>query len=252
MDIGLSERVVIITGGSRGIGRAAASAFARERARVLITFHSDPARAEVVVDELRRAGADAAAARFDLSAPESLGEAGAVALERWGRIDVLINNAVEWAAESAWGQPFEAVARSTWLPLMEANFGGYYAAIQAVLPAMRARSWGRIVNISSTIAVDGMAGSGPYAAAKSALHGLTRTLAAELGPIGILSNVVMPGLTLTENNLERMTLSERDEYAQASPICRLLRPEEVVPIVVLLASAANTAINGEIIRANGG
>jgi 3-oxoacyl-[acyl-carrier protein] reductase len=135
MDYGFSDRVVIVTGGSRGIGRAAALAFARERARVLITFHSDPTRADAVVDQLRSAGAEAAAARFDLGAPDRLSGAAAAALERWGRIDVLVNNAVQWGTGESWGKPFESLDRTSWMPLVEANFGGYYAAIQAVLPA---------------------------------------------------------------------------------------------------------------------
>lgn len=250
MDLELSERTVIVTGGSRGIGRAAALAFARERARVMITFHSDAARAETVVDEIRAAGGDAAAARFDLAEPASIDAVAAAAIERWGRIDALVNNAVQWG--TSWDQPFERVERDDWRGRIEANLGGAYAAIQAVLPAMRARSWGRIVNLSSTIAVDGMAGSGPYAAAKGALHGLTRTLSVELASSGILTNAVMPGLTLTEANLERLPQEVRDEYAKAAPIRRLLRPDEVVPIIVFLASAANTAITGEVIRASGG
>src|SRR5207247_1844223 len=121
-----------------------------------------------------------------------------------------------------------------WRPVFEANLEGHYAAIQAVLPSMRARGWGRIVNVSSAIAVDGLPGAGPYGAAKAALHGLTRTLARELGPAGILTNVVMPGFTLTESNLERAPAALREQVAQASPIRRLLTPAEVVPTIVFL------------------
>jgi 3-oxoacyl-[acyl-carrier protein] reductase len=108
------------------------------------------------------------------------------------------------------------------------------------------------VNISSGIAVDGFAGSGPYAAAKAALHGLTRTLCKELGPAGILVNVVMPGLTLTERNAARLPAELRAQVEQNSPIRRVLPPEEVAPMIVFLCSAANTAVTGEIIRASGG
>jgi NAD(P)-dependent dehydrogenase (short-subunit alcohol dehydrogenase family) len=251
MNLGLADRVVIVTGGSRGIGRAAALAFAAERARVVITYRADRARAETVVGELRAAGAEAAAVRFDLAARAPLSAATA-ALERWGRIDALVNNAVDWGEASSWEQRFEEVDRDRWRSMIEANLEGHVAAIQSVLPAMRARSYGRIVNLSSTIAADGMSGSGPYAAAKGALHGLTRTLAVELAPGGILTNAVMPGLTLTETNLERLPEEARAEAARAEPIGRLLTPEEVVPIVVFLASAANTAVNGQIVRASGG
>jgi 3-oxoacyl-[acyl-carrier protein] reductase len=124
--------------------------------------------------------------------------------------------------------------------------------IRAVLPAMRARTWGRIVNVSSGIAVDGFPGAGPYATAKAGLHGLTRTLSKELGRAGILVNVVMPGLTLTERMLGMLPASVKEERSNASPIGRLLPPEEVAPTIVFLSSAANTAVTGEIIRASGG
>jgi 3-oxoacyl-[acyl-carrier protein] reductase len=253
MDLGLTDRVVIVTGGSRGIGRAAALAFARERAHVLLTYRNDGSRAEAVAADLRRGGTEAAAVYLDLGVRESIVAAVKVALDRWGRIDVLVNNAVQWGTRGPFeAPPFEEVEPDYWRPLLEANVEGPYAAIQAVLPAMRARSWGRIVNVSSGIAVDGLPGAGPYAAAKAALHGLTRTLAKELGPAGILTNVVMPGLTLTERTLERLPATLREQIAQGSPIRRLLPPEEVVPTIVFLASAANTAVTGEIIRASGG
>jgi len=253
MDLGLEGRVVLVTGGSRGIGRAAALAFGRERARVALTFHSDRERADAVVAELRAAGGEALAVPMALGDHASIAGAVSMVIARWQRVDVLINNAVQWGTRGPWeAPPFEAVEPADWRPLLEVNVEGHYRAIQCALPGMRASGWGRIVNVSSAIAVDGLAGAGPYAAAKAALHGLTRTLAKELGPSGILSNVVMPGLTLTERNRERMPAAVRDEVARSSPIRRLLSPEEVVPTIVFLGSAANTAVTGEVIRASGG
>jgi len=253
MDLGLEGRVVLVTGGSRGIGRAAALAFGRERARVALTFHSDRERADAVVGDLRAAGADALAVPMALDDDASIRAAVGAVLDRWAQVDVLVNNAVQWGTHGPWdAPPFEEVEPSSWRPLLEVNVEGHYRAIQCVVPSMRTRRWGRIVNVSSGIAVDGLAGAGPYAAAKAALHGLTRTLAKELGPDGILTNVVMPGLTLTERNRERIPAVMRDEVARSSPIRRLLAPEEVVPTIVFLASAANTAVIGEIVRASGG
>jgi 3-oxoacyl-[acyl-carrier protein] reductase len=136
--------------------------------------------------------------------------------------------------------------------LLRANTEGPYAAIQAAVRSMRARGWGRIVNVSSGIAVDGLPGAGPYAFAKAGLHRLTRTLSKELGPAGILVNVVMPGATLTERNLAWMPDAVRQHIAEQSPIRRMLPPEEVVPAIVFLCSAVNTALTREIIRASGG
>jgi 3-oxoacyl-[acyl-carrier protein] reductase len=198
-------------------------------------------------------GREALAVALDLASGESIHAAAKAALERWGRIDVLVNNAVQWGARGPFEMPpFEQMPLDEWRTIFRTNAEGAYTAIQAVLPSMRERAWGRIVNVSSGIAVDGLPGSGPYAAAKSSLHGLTRTLAKELGPAGVLVNVVMPGFTLTERALEKVPASHRESAERASPIRRILPPEEVVPTIVFLGSAANTAVTGEAVRASGG
>ncbi len=254
MDLGLTGKAVLVTGGSRGIGRATALAFAREGARVAVTYSTARERAEQVVADLVAAGArDAAAFPMQLADAESIRTAVDGIVERFGAVDVLVNNAVSWGDVGPWEAPlFEHRAATSWRPVLEANVEGHYHAIQRVLPSMRARSWGRIVNVSSTVAADGLPGSGPYGAAKAALHGLTRTLAKELGPAGILANVVMPGLTLTEGNVERIPAASLEPIAAETPLRRLLRAEEVAATIVFLGSAANTALTGEIVRASGG
>jgi 3-oxoacyl-[acyl-carrier protein] reductase len=254
MDFGLIGKTVLVTGGSRGIGRAAAMAFAREGARVAVTYATLRERAESVATDLANAGAlEAVALHMKLAEPESIRIAVDQVVERFGGVDVLVNNAVFWGDVGPWNAPlFEHRTPSSWRPVLEANVEGHYLAIQHALPSMREQSWGRIVNVSSTVAADGLAGSGPYGTAKAALHGLTRTLALELGPAGILVNVVMPGLTLTESNVERFPPATLEPIAAATPLRRLLRPEEVAATVVFLGSAANTAVTGEIVRASGG
>ena len=253
MDLGLSQRVVIVTGSSRGIGRAAAVLFAKEGARVAVTFHDQRKKAEEVVDEIHRAGGEALAVNLDLVSIESIHVAAQFVIKQWGHIDILVNNAVHWGERSLSNMPpFEELPAEEWRAFLRANIDGHYAAIQAVLPSMRAKGFGRIVNISSGVAADGVPGTGPYAAAKAALHVLTRTLSKELGSAGILVNVVMPGLTLTERIATMIPADTRDRIAQASPIRRLLLPNEVAPAIVYLCSAANTAVTGEIIRASGG
>jgi 3-oxoacyl-[acyl-carrier protein] reductase len=253
MNLGLDERVVVVTGSSRGIGKAAARLFAAEGAKVAVTYRSNRTEAEAVVAAIGRAGGQAMALPLDLASVSSIQAASSASLARWGRIDVLVNNAVHWGARRPWEAPrFEALPAHEWQEILRVNVEGAYAAIQAVVPSMRARGWGRIVNVSSGVAVDGVPGTGPYAAAKAALHGLTRTLAKELGPDGILVNVVMPGLTLTERNAAELPAAAREQMEKASPIRRLLAPEEVVPLIVFLCSAMNTAVTGEIIRASGG
>jgi 3-oxoacyl-[acyl-carrier protein] reductase len=253
MDFGLDGRVALVTGSSRGIGKAAALSFARERARVAVTYRHQRDKADAVVSEIRQAGGEAMAAMLDLASVDSINAAVGEVLARWGNIDILVNNAVEWGTRPPWNAPrFEELPPDEWRAVLRANTEGAYAAIQAVLPSMRSRGWGRIVNVSSAVAVDGLPGGGPYAAAKAALHGLTRTLYKELGPAGILVNVVMPGLTLKEETASLLPAAVLQQAANASPIRRLLTTDEVVPTIVFLCSAANTAVTGEIIRASGG
>jgi len=252
-DVGVRGRVALVTGSSRGIGRATAQLFGAGGARVAITYRSDRERAECVAAGICRAGGEACVVPFDLSSPDAMRGAIDLVLERWGSIDILVNNAVAWGLRApAAAKPFEQLGESEWRDGLRSNIEGTYAAVQAVVPSMRARQWGRIVTISSAAAVDGMPGLAWYAAAKAALHGLTRTLARELGACGVLANIVMPGLTLTEQVAERVPVSRREAVARATPIGRLLHPEEIAPVVVFLCSGANTGVTGEIIRVSGG
>jgi 3-oxoacyl-[acyl-carrier protein] reductase len=147
---------------------------------------------------------------------------------------------------------FEEVPRPEWQRLMRTNIEGVYSVIQAVLPAMRAQAWGRIVNVSSVAAEDGMPGFAWYSTSKAALHGLTRTLARELGPAGVLVNAVMPGGTLTSSVIEQVPAAALALQARQLPTRKLPRPEDVASTIVFLASAANTTMTGEIVRASGG
>lgn len=253
MDLDLKGRVALVTGSSQGIGKAAAVLLGTEGARVGVTYYQHRDKATAVVEQIERAGSQALVVPLDLAEIESVQAAARAVLDRWGRIDILVNNAVQWPSRPPWETPpFEDLPAAEWRPFLRAHTEGPYAAIQAVLPSMRAQGWGRIVNVSSGVAVDGVPGAGPYAAAKAALHGLTRTLSKELGPAGILVNVVMPGVTLTERMAAALPAAVRQQREQASPIRRLLPPEEVVPTIVFLCSGANTAVTGEVIRASGG
>lgn len=253
MDLNLAGRVALITGGSQGIGRAVAIQLGREGARVALTYRHERAKAEEVVSTIEGAGGEAICVPMDLEALETVRDAAVAATKRWGSVDVLVNNAVLWGDRKPWDMPlFEDVPQAEWQRVFRANFEGAYAAIQAVLPSMRARNWGRIVNISSGVALDGVSGGSPYGAAKAGLHGLTNTLARELGPMGVLINVVVPGATLTEHMTEALPPAIREQREKAYPIRRLLPPEEVAPTIVFLCSALNTAVTGEVIRASGG
>src|SRR4029453_14945956 len=167
MDLGLKDRVAIVTGSSRGIGKAAALLFGQERACVSVTFAEQQEKAEEVVAAIKRGGGEAYAVHLDLTSIDSINGAAADVLKRWGRIDVLVNNAVQWGARRPQEAPlFEQLPPAEGQAFLRGNTDGPYAAIQAVLPSMRERRWGRIVTVSSGVAVDGLPGAGPYSPAK--------------------------------------------------------------------------------------
>jgi 3-oxoacyl-[acyl-carrier protein] reductase len=247
MDLQLSERVALVTGGSRGIGRAAALLLAREGARVALTYRSGLDEANAV------AGEHVIAVPLDLADHDSIRAAVATVLERWGRLDVLVSNALDPCGLTPWAAPpFEELAAREWQPFLRSNVDGPYAVAQAVVPAMRAQGFGRIVMVSGTSAVDGLPGAAVLATAKAALHGLVRTLTKELGPAGILVNAVLPGTTLTEHIEALLPAAARAAREQMSPVRRLLRPEDLAPTIAFLASPANTSVTGELVRVSGG
>lgn len=253
MELGLAGRVAVVTGSSQGIGRATALLLGSEGARVAVTYHRQRDAALAVAGEIGKGGGEAIAVQFDLASTGSVSRAVGAAQDRWGHVDVLVNNAVYWGDSAPWDVPlFEDLAPEEWRTYFRLNFEGAYSAVQAVLPSMRSRGFGRIVSISSGVAADGFPGTAPYGAAKAALHGLTKTLSKELAPAGILVNVIMPSATSTERMVARLPVQVLEMSAQSSPLRRLPGPDEVATAIVYLCSAANTAITGEIVRVGGG
>jgi NAD(P)-dependent dehydrogenase (short-subunit alcohol dehydrogenase family) len=244
MDLRLDERVVLVTGGSSGIGRAIVHAFADEAARVALTYHSDREAGEATARRV-----DGLAVPMDLGDPASIDAAVRATVQRWGGIDVLVVNAVNWGTRlPGSGTHFEDVPPAEWQAMLRTNLEGAFATVRAALPAMRGRDWGRIVLMSSGVAEEGLPGSWSYGAAKAGLHGLARSLAWDLGEEGILVNVVGTGFTITERNREWVPQEMRARWESALPSRRLSSPEDVASLVVYLGSAANRNISGEVIR----
>lgn len=253
MNLGLEGRVALVTGGSSGIGRAAAEIFAAEHARVAITYRSNREAAESVVEQIRQDGGEALALELDLASVQSIREGVDATAERLGSVDILVNNAVQWGAVISQPPPaFEQIPIEEWQPSMRTNIEGAFVAVQCVVPMMRKKNWGRIVNVSATIAEDGLPGHAWYSMAKASLHGLTRTLSKELGPAGILVNCVMPGLTKTDRTADLFSAGMREVVVRSTPIRRIIEPAEVASTIVFLCSAINTVVTGELIRSSGG
>lgn len=250
MDLGLPDRTVIVTGASGGLGRRIAAGFAAEGSNVVLTHRDSRMDAEQVAKE---SGDRALVLRYDMADPTSAGALVEETLAWTGRIDVLINNAVFWGMGGPAASPdFEATPEEAWQPIVRTNIEGALRLSRAVAPTMRTQRWGRMVHISSSLAIDGAAGSEYYATAKAALHGFSRSAAFSLGQSGdVLSNVVMPGLTRTDTNVE-ITEQYGSHYSALAPLGRLLDADEVANAVVYLGSAANTGITGQVIPVTGG
>ena len=248
METGLRDRVVVVTGGSSGIGRATALALGREGARVAVTYRTGEQAAAGCVAEIEAAGSEAAGFRFDLASAESATALAGSVTGRWGGIDVLVNCAGGRDRNAPWGSRFEDVAAAEWRAMLDTDLAAPYALLQAVIPAMRGRGWGRIVLVSSGAGEEGWEGAAAYATAKAGLVGLARSLAWELGGENILVNVVAAGLTLTERVRQAAPEEIRKAIARRIPSGRLSRPEDVAGLIVFLASAANQNVSGEVVR----
>ncbi|MEU4561869.1 SDR family NAD(P)-dependent oxidoreductase [Actinoplanes sp. NPDC023936] len=248
MDSSLKDRVVLVTGASTGIGAATARAYGREGAQVALTYRNNPEKAEKVAAEIEAAGGRALVVRLDLEDLSTIEAAAAEVVARWGRIDVLVANAVRWGGD---GPPdpsvrFEDVPLSEWQAMISANLIGAAAQVRAVLPSMRSNGWGRIVLISSSVAEEGVPGPGPYGTAKSGLYGMARALAWDAGRDGILVNVVAPGFTLTDSRPVPKVLTDR--IAAGIPTRKLSHAEDVANLVLFLGSGANGNLTGEVVR----
>lgn len=251
MDLQLKDSTVLVTGSSAGIGQAAALAFGAEGARVAITYYKNRQGAEETANKIRESGGQALVVHYDLADPDSIRSSIEQIQKEWGTLNVLVNNAAPMDVAGPTGQLFEDVPLHNWESMIRRTLEGITLTIQCALPLMRKSGWGRIVNISSD-GTDGWPGLGPYATAKAGLHGLTRTLAVELGPANILSNVVMPGAVMTERTAKNIPAEQREQLRQHLPTRRLITPEDVAAVIVFLGSPVNRQIIGEIVRVTGG
>ena len=243
----LAGRVVIVTGGARGIGKAVALRCAAEGASVVIADIEGEGAAQTAA-QIEALGGQALAVRTDVSAAESVGAMVAAALDRFGRIDVLVNNA---AIVDLARQPSDLISEQEWDRVMLVNVKGPWLCIRAVLPAMREQRGGKIVNLSSDLILSGVPGLLHYVASKGALTAMTRSLARELGPDGICVNAVAPGLTTTDAAMTHgQEAAERSIRTRAIP--RAQTPDDITGTVVFLASEASAFMTGQLLVVNGG
>jgi NAD(P)-dependent dehydrogenase (short-subunit alcohol dehydrogenase family) len=248
MELGLRERVVVVTGATQGIGAAIAEMLGAEGSRVALTYHSNERKAEEIAERVSAAGGEALVLRMALEQPQTIEAAFAETVERWGGIDALVAKAVQWPTARAPAGRAEGLALEHWQQGLRANLEGTIATVLAALPTMRERDWGRIVLISSGVAEEGVPGPGPYGVAKAGVQGLMRQLAWDVGRDRILVNAIGAGFTVTERNLETFRDELREQVAAMTPSRRLSSPSEVASLALFLASPANANISGEVIH----
>lgn len=241
-----ANKTAIVTGGSRGIGAAAALLLAREGWRVAVGCHLHPDRAQALCDRLRREGREAVPFCGDVSSVAEMEAQVQAVVERWGQIDLLVNN-----AGIAQQRLFTEITEAEWDRMFAVNAKGLYACCRAVVPGMIRRHSGNIINVSSMWGQAGASCEVHYSAAKAAVIGFTKALAKELGPSGIRVNCVAPGVIATEMNaaLDGETL---DALREETPLGTIGTPEEAARAILWLAGDGASFVTGQVIGVNGG
>jgi NAD(P)-dependent dehydrogenase (short-subunit alcohol dehydrogenase family) len=243
----LSGRVALVTGGSKGLGKAMARGFAQAGADLVISSrHTDElerALPEILADTGRRG----LILTVDLSKRTEAERLAKTALEKMGRVDILVNN-----AGTNVPSPIDQIKDEDWDRVIELNLGACMVLTRALVPQMKERRWGRVIHISSVLGLGSKTARNVYSATKRAVIGLAQASALDLGPFGITVNVIAPGPFLTDLPKNLLSDAEKQAFAHRTALGRWGKPEEMVGPALLLASDAGSYITGEVLVVDGG
>jgi len=241
----LDGKNALVTGGSRGIGRAIALQLARDGARVAFSYRTGEVEAQAVAKEITDLGKEVLVLRADVSNPKEARGLVAKVLERWGRLDILVNNAGITRDKSV-----RKLSDEEWTEVINTNLNSVYYCSSAAIKSMCDQQYGRIINISSFVGQSGNFGQANYSASKAGIIAFTKTAALELGKYNVTVNAIAPGFTLTEM-LAKVPENVQEQLKARIPLGRFGRPEEVAKAVAFIA-AEGDYITGQQININGG
>lgn len=240
----LKDRVAIVTGGTRGIGRAIVFELIQNGAKVLFTYLKSDESAGIVLDEIKELKGEAEAIKADVRLFEDAKKTVDETLKKFGKLDILINN-----AGIIKDKALMMMEPSEWAEVINTNLTGYFNMAKACIVTMMKQKSGIIVNISSIAGVVGMPRQINYSAAKAGEIGLTKSLAKEVAQYGIRVNAIAPGFIETDMTKD---LKQKDELVKMIPFGRFGKPEEVAKVVTFLASERSGYVNGQVLKVDGG
>lgn len=242
----LTDKIVLVTGGSRGIGAAIAKALAKEGAAVVINYNGSRERAKAVSEEIRASGGKAEIYQCNVADFDACGEMIKTLIQKYGRIDILVNNAgitKDGLLVKMTEQDFDAV--------IDTNLKGAFHTIRHMSRYFLKQKSGKIINISSVSGIMGNAGQANYSASKAGIIGLTKSAARELASRGINVNAIAPGFIATDMT-DSMPKEAREKMIEKIPLNRIGRPEEIADLAVFLASDKADYITGQVFAVDGG
>jgi 3-oxoacyl-[acyl-carrier protein] reductase len=248
----LDGRIAVITGSTRGNGRAMANIFSEHGANVIVTGRDENEAQSIAEQIAREYQTNTLGLKLDVSLADKVNEMGTKVHKKYGQIDILVNNAGYPIKDQLWDASFEQIQDQDLENVVDVDTIGTYRCCRAVLPIMVEKRRGVIINISSTPAISGYVKGAPYTVAKAANLGITKHIAAEFGKYGIRCNAIAPGTIATQRNWDRLTTQQRVDIVRSIPLGRAGKPEEIATIALVLASDYASFVTGQTIVVDGG